>query len=140
MTKDQDQEEETMSKSFSEWIGERRRVAMLPSGIEVEVRRPSSIKMASMGPLPGIETVGDVKRQAEVSRRYVEACLIRMGEERDPIDRGLVCPDDFSFDDLNAIVDAVVELMGIPKKAEGEDGAPLADMASPPPPPASSTE
>ena len=130
-----------MTKSFTEWIGERRRTVVLPSGIEAEVRRPSSIKMASMGPLPGIETLGDVKRQAEVSRRYVEACLIRLGEEKDPIDRGLVEPDDFSFDDLNAIVDAVVELIGIRKKPEGgEDGVPLADTASPPQPPGSSME
>ncbi len=129
-----------MGKSFTEWIGERRRTVTLPSGVEVEVRRPSSIKMASMGPLPGIETVGDVKRQAEVSRRYVEACLIRMGEEKNPIGRGLVEPDDFSFEDLNAIIDAVVELIGIRKKVEGEDGAPLADTASPPPSPASLTE
>lgn len=129
-----------MGKSFSEWIGERRRTVMLPSGVEAEVRRPSSIKMASMGPLPGIETVGDVKRQAEVSRRYVEACLIRLGEEKDPIGRGIVEPDDFGFDDLNAIVDAVVELLGIRKKAEGEEGGPLAGTASPPPLPASSTE
>jgi len=120
-----------MGKEFSEWMKDRRRTVELPSGIEIEVRRPSPILLASMGPLPGIEEIGDAKRQAEISRRYVEVCLVRIGNEKDPIRRGIIEADDFSFEELDLIVDAVVEMIHGKKEKEGGEGIPLEGTASP---------
>jgi hypothetical protein len=116
-----------MGKTFSEWIKERRVTIPLPSGIDAGLRLPSGFKLAKMGPLPKIEEI-EGSRNVEISRRYVEACLVSLGEEKDPIDRGLVEPDDFSTDDLNAIVDAVVSL--VPKREVVDEAVPLAGTDS----------
>ena len=125
-----------MGKTFSEWIKERRVTITLPSGIDAGLRLPSGFKLAKMGPLPKIEEI-EGNRNVEISRRYVEACLVGLGEENDPIGRGLIEPDDFSNDDLNAIVDAVVSL--VPKREVVNEAVPLAGTASPSEWPASST-
>jgi len=127
-----------MSKSFSEWIGSRRKTVMLPSGIEAEIRVPSTFKLAQLGPLPGIDSVADDSRSIFISRRYIEACLVRLGDEKDPVGRGLMDPDDFSIGDINELVDAAISLF--PRRAESEDGIPLADTGSPLTTPESSTE
>lgn len=126
-----------MGKSFSEWSKERRIKVTLPSGIDAGLRLPSAFKLAKMGPLPKIEEV-NAARNVEISRRYVEACVVSLGEEKDPIGRGLIEPDDFSLDDVNAIVDAVISL--IPNREVADNAVPLAGTASPAPSPDSSTE
>jgi len=118
-----------MSKSFSDWKKERRTTITLPSGIEAEVRLPSGFKLATLGPLPKIEEAGDDGRGVAIARRYIDACLVRLAEEKDPVGRGLLDPDDFSLDDVNAIVDAVINLM--PKREVVDEAVPLADTASP---------
>lgn len=125
-----------MSKSFADWKKERRTTITLPSGIEAELRLPSGFKLATLGPLPKIEEATD-ERGIAIARRYVDTCLVRLAEERDPISRGLIEPDDFSLDDVNAIVDAVIDLM--PKREVVDDAVPLAGTASPAEWPASST-
>ena len=123
-----------MSKSFSDWKKERRTTVTLPSGIEAELRLPSGFKLAALGPLPKIEEATDARGVA-IARRYVDTCLVRLAEEKDPIGRGLVEPDDFSLEDVNAIVDAVIGLM--PKREVVDDAVPLADTDSPAESPAS---
>lgn len=117
-----------MSKSFSDWIKERRTTIMLPSGIEAEVRLPSGFKLAQLGPLPQIESMEE-GRSYEVARRYIISCLARLGEEKDPVGRGLMEPDDLPTEDIQMIVDTIVRLM--PRGEESEDGVPLADTGCP---------
>lgn len=117
-----------MSKSFSEWKKERRTTIMLPSGVEAELRLPSGFKLAMLGPLPKIEEASD-ERGVAIARRYVDTCLVRLAEEKDPISRGLIEPDDFTLDDVNAIVDAVINLM--PGREVVDEAVPLAVTASP---------
>ena len=124
-----------MSKTFADWIKERRKTVILPSGIEVVVREPLTWKAAEMGPLPGIDDLSETSRNIAVYRRYVDACLVSMGGEDDPIGRGLCTADDFSLEDGNAIMVAAISLL--PQKEATEDGVPLADTDSPQPTPES---
>jgi len=126
-----------MTKSFAEWKKERRITVTLPSGIEAELRLLDGLKMAAMGPLAKMESVDD-KRGIEMARRYVDACLVRLAEEKDPIGSGFIEAYDFSLEDINAIVDAVTSLM--PKREVADDAVPLADTDSPGTSPESSTE
>ncbi|MCL5885013.1 MAG: hypothetical protein M1377_06685 [Deltaproteobacteria bacterium] len=126
-----------MSKTFAEWKKERRTTITLPSGIEAELRLPSGFKLATLGPLPMIESTDD-GRGVAIARRYIDTCLVRLSEERDPISRGLIEPDDFTLDDVNAIVDAVISLM--PKREVVDEAVPLADTVSPQESPVSLTE
>jgi hypothetical protein len=135
-----------MSQSFADWIAARKKVITLPSGIEAEIRLPSGFKTATMGPLPGIEGMegGDgksIERTVEISRRYVVACLSRLGDQKDPIGSGVLDPDDLPMRDVDAIIEAVISLMPRPEK-EGvrEDGVPLAGTDSRGESPESSTE
>ena len=113
-----------MSKTFADWIKERRKTIILPSGIEAVVREPITWKAAELGPLPGIDDLSDTQRSVAIYRRYVETCLVCLGGEIDPIDRGLCTADDFSLPDGKCIMEAAIALL--PQKEATEDNVPLA--------------
>ena len=118
-----------------DWMSKLRKTVMLPFlGVEVEVRIANTLKMADFGPLPGIESA-DTKRGVEQGRRFLKACVVRIGDMVDPFETGILSEQDIHMDDVNAIMGAVVDLM--PKREVVDDAVPLADTDSPAESPAS---
>jgi hypothetical protein len=119
-----------MGKTFGEYLADKRRAITFPDGTEVVLRRPSYALLTQFGPVPGVEDVGSPQRQVEIARRLVTACVLKIGEEVDPIGRGLMTFEDFTKDEVDAIVEGATKFMS--KGVADDSGVPLADTDSPP--------
>jgi len=119
-----------MSKSFGDYMAEKRRTITFPDGTEVVIRRPSYALLTKFGPVPGVEEVGSPVRQVEIARRLVTACVIKIGDLVDPIGEGEITFEDFTREEVDAIVDGVTKFMD--KGVADESGVPLAGTDSPP--------
>lgn len=112
-----------MSKTFTEYMAEKRRTITLEGGTEVVLRRPSYAILTMLGPVPGIEQIDGPERQVSIARRLLTACIVKIGDEADPIGRGLMTFDDFTKDEVDEIVEGILKF--IRKEVVDESGVPL---------------
>jgi hypothetical protein len=118
-----------MGKTFGEYMTAKRRTITFEDGTDVVLRRPSYALISQFGPVPGLEEVSATQRQIEVARRLVTACVIQIGDEVDPIGRGLMTFEDFTRPEVDAIVDGVSNFMQ--GKGADDAGVPLDGTDSP---------
>lgn len=117
-----------MGRTFGEYMAARRRTITLEDGTEVVLRRPSYALLTQFGPVPGVEEVGNQVRQVEIARRLITACVIQLGDEVDPIGRGLMTFEDFTREEVDVIVDGVTKFVS---KGADDAGVPLDGTDSP---------